>query len=668
MRTKVTLVLIFLNIALFTFIYHFAGDEKPKDYTRRPLPRAVAGADRIEILQADASQLLLTKRNDRWMLGAPYEWPADRNAVDRLLNELLLLESETSFNVAELANTGQKLSDYGLQPPAITLRIGAGSQHFDLGIGAATQVQNRLYVLDPDGSRIHVVSRSLIEALQLGADKLRDDNVVDIPVFEARSLAIQLPAPNNQRVRLARRDGSEWIFESPFQTRADKNAVELALGRIHDLRITGFLDKPSDTRKTGLDTPSYRLAIEGNQRRAILLLGAPVSTEPIKGVSRAEADYYAKLEDRAAVFTVKVEDSLIDTLRSAQTELRDRHLLNFDPARLNAVTLEAPGQPEIVLERLETGGWQMRTRQDTAVRPQPADPQIMARVIEKLTQLRAESFHSDAPFPADLEAWGFNRPVREVLLAFAADNRNAASSTTLQVGVTADTGQIPLAYAKLSDAQFVYKVRAAVLDELPVSARYYRLRTLRELPPGAAITGVTLRRLSDNSTVYSQSLTKGQTWESVLAASKPEVQGPVQQLLSELRNLRAQDFVADNYTEVPQIDGRPQPWAYQLEISIALTSSGETAAKVTTSMLMLGERQGGGTILAGSQEFDTVFRATQPLLDAVFALTFGSRDPGMPPASTSPAPASSIPAPIPTSTPTTAPLASPSPAPFTPSQ
>ncbi|HLP09857.1 MAG TPA: DUF4340 domain-containing protein [Opitutaceae bacterium] len=644
MRTKVTLVLLFLNVALFYCIFQFVVIDRPTDRSAVVLPPGVAAADRLEIRRTGAEPLVLEKRGDNWFLGAPYDWPADRNAVDRLLNELALLRHETSFEVANLADTGQKLADYGLEPAAAVLDIGIGQRRIELKIGATTQVQNRLYVLDPEGTRIHVVNRSLVDALQLGPDRLRNTALVDIPVFEARSLAVQLPAPSNLRVRLAR-SAQRWLLESPIQTRADKNAVELALSRLHELKVTRFIDTAKGLA-TGLDNPALRVTVEGNQRRVILLLGAPVSTEPKPGVSVAETELYARLEDRAAVFTVTLPDALLDSLRNAQTELRDRRLLEFERASVTALTLKSPSLPEITLQRLETGAWQVLSRQGAEpALPQPADPVQVNRLLEQLAQLRAVTFLSDAPFPADLEQWGFNRPAREVALTFAAEPASPSTTTTLQLGVTRDVDGQPLTHARLADAQFVYLVRAGIVDELPVVARHFRLRTLRDLPPGARITGLSLRRLADNSTVFTRELAAGQTWETTLAAEKPELQSAVQQLLTELRTLRARDFVRDTFSTTLEVDGQARPWVYQLDATIALSGAGEGNEQRVTSTLLLGERDGGASQLVGSAEFNTVFHATQPLLDALFALTFGPRDPGVPPADTdTPAPTPPAPA------------------------
>jgi hypothetical protein len=204
----------------------------------------------------------------------------------------------------------------------------------------------------------------------------------------------------------------------------------------------------------------------------------------------------------------------------------------------------------------------------------------------------------------------------------------------------------------VSGAQFVYQIPADILDELSVSALHYRDRTLRALPPGARITGLNLRKLADNSAIYVRNLAAGQTWEEALATDKPETQAAVLKLLEELRTLKARDFVGDGFVKQPEIDGLSQPWAYQLDVSIALSGAGEEN-QATHSALFLGERQGGTTLLVGSAELNALFHATQGFLDATFALTFGARDPGAPPVPVPEgrAPATEIPAPSPAAKP-----------------
>ena len=115
------------------------------------------------------------------------------------------------------------------------------------------------------------------------------------------------------------------------------------------------------------------------------------------------------------------------TLRNAQEELRDRHLLSFDSRALTSITLAAPNRPELTLQRLETGQqpldtdpWQIVTRAaNQAPQTLPADLPLVQRLIQKLYLLQALKFLRDAPQAIELENWGFNRPEREITLNFA---------------------------------------------------------------------------------------------------------------------------------------------------------------------------------------------------------------------------------------------------------
>jgi len=640
MRTKVTLILLLLNVALFFYIFYVERSFSPPDPKSRRVLKAedVTPADRLEIRRTDTAPVVLEKRNDMWFLGAPYDWPANPNAVDRILNELLLLEDETKFEVSTLGNTGQKLADYGLDPAALTLFIGRGGKRLELKVGAVTKVRNRLYVLSPSGKFVHVVGRGLVDALQLPPDSMRDDKLFDIPVFEARSLVVALAATAaapNTRVRIVK-NGSRWLFESPIQTRADRLAVELALSRVRELKVARFLDpRNDDTRGAGLENPTLRLTVEGNQRSVILLLGAPVPSAGGPSPAPAvETEYYARLDDRnrPAVFTVAINNALLDSLRNAQTEMRDRQLLDFDDAQLSATTLKAPGQREVTLQRLETGKWQVLAREgDEVPQPQPADPEIIQRLVEQLHQIRAESFHKDVPLAAELEEWGFNRPAREISLSLTPENGQAAAAngntTTLLIGVSTELAGKPFRFARLATPQFVYLVRADLIDGFPVEARYYRERTLRVLGSSAQIVGLSLKRLADGQVIFTKQLAGSQTWDAALAAERPEMRDAVLKLRDELSTLRARRFVRDTFAQTVEVDGQALPWRYELEATIALTGAGEQA-QTMTSKLFLGERRGGSSLLVGSAQYNTIFEASQSLLDAVFTLTFGERDPG----------------------------------------
>jgi hypothetical protein len=649
MRTKITLVLLFLNVAVFAFIVyiepHFSTEESFRQAGNHVLGPEAANIIALEISsRASPQPLRLEKHGDTWLLSQPAGWPANPNAVSRILTELQTLEHDTSFLVTDLAKNGQTLADYGLDQPQLTIAFTSGTdaaqptQTYTLRIGAETRVGNRLYVLSPDGTRIHVVNRSLADSLSLPLDQLRDDSLFTIPFFEARALRLQIAGPP---VAL-RRDGDRWSFESPILARADTEAVKLAVNDLTTLHAQSFLDAREADDHTGLATPSLRITVDGDNRREGLLLGNPVAPAPA-GSAPAETLFYAKMEDKTPIFTVSFPNDLFDKLKNAQVALRERYfveheqVIDFDPGEVTAITLHAPNFPEVSLERLESPSaatdkahWQIVRRTPGAgPQTQPADLAVIQRLLETLSLLSAQKFVSDAPSAVDLESWGFNRPEREITLVLAPSGAPPAAlntqppALTLQLGLGADAS----VYARISGTDSVYAVDPSILAATPVVNRAYRDRLLRELPAGAKITGLKLTRLADKTVLVEKSLAAPgdaagpATWDDVLAAEPADRRSALQTLLAALHTLRAKDFILDEFASTVPAGGENRPWSYQLDATIALAAASGAPATTTTTQLFFTERVGGAIQLAGSREFGAVFEADQALLDALSTLT-----------------------------------------------
>lgn len=666
MRSKVTVVLLFLNVVLFFYIFKFEEQWRAEranlEAKRRVLPPEIASLDSFTRTAPTGESVRLEKRGDSWWLVKPYEWPANPNAIARIHNELQFLEHETSFAVADLAKGGQTLADYGLEQPALTLELGVAGgpakRNYQLLIGDNTRTGNRLYALSPDTGRIHVVNRSLAESVGLPVGDLRTDALFTIPVFEVRSLNIQT---GSLKVRLRRDNAGRWGFETPILARATKTHVEATINALNALTTKSFPDPAPGPDRTGLDAPPLRVTFEGNARRETLLLGLPVEapeTPAPAGTAATGPDagtvYYARFEDKSVVFTTTVPAPLETVLKSAQDSLRDRHVLDFDPATVNSLTLTAPGQPELSLQRLEAAAdageipWQVVTRANgQAPVTAPADAALVGELIKKLQALTAAKFLSDAPSAADVENYGFNRPEREISLGLSTGGGltgNEPSTVVLQVGVSPD--RAGAAFARLTNPPFVYEIVPDILEDAPVLARHYRQRLLRRLPKDALITSVSLVDLGTGTPVLERRLKEGdKDWSAVIAAEPEAARKTLQALVEELATLRADRFTADGFA--PDRADTPEgsrPWRYRLDYSILFPGAPETPAS-----LFLTERLGGGTLVAGTADFGgATFAVTQPLLDAIFALTYTARhDPGpaaVPPATETPSPKETPPA------------------------
>eukprot|EP01034_Spumella_vulgaris_P015987 gene15987-20424_t len=132
MRTKVTLVLLFLNVALFFFIFKFERNwrtERASLEARHRVLGAEAADIRTLVVKNPAGTVYALKRTgETWQLTAPLDWPANPAAVSLIVNDLQFLKDETSFAVADLKANGQSLADYGLEKPKLTVTFTAGGQ------------------------------------------------------------------------------------------------------------------------------------------------------------------------------------------------------------------------------------------------------------------------------------------------------------------------------------------------------------------------------------------------------------------------------------------------------------------------------------------------------------------------------------------------------------
>ena len=676
MRTKVTLVLLFLNVALFFFIFKFERNWRTEraslEARRRVLGAEAADIRTLTVTSTAASgSYRLTRNGENWLLTQPLDWPANPLAVGNIVNALQFLEHETSFAVADLKTNGQSLADYGLDQPKLVVTFTSGDPSLNpnpatqnptpllttLRLGDTTKIGNRLYLLSPDGKRIHVVSRALADSLALPLDQLRANSLLTIPVFEARSLRVQ----SSTRVAL-HRDGLRWTFDTPIVARASKDDTELAIAALGALHPKVFItDNPPGPLPSA--APTYRITIEGNNRRETLILGTalppstlnsppstpapqlptPPASPPSPSLPTGATDYYAQIEGRAALFIVTVPSTLLDVLDQAQVKLREKRVLDFDPRAVTAITLRAlnaAGQPTLTLQRLEApanssavAAWQIirRTAGDATPQTLPADRAAVQRLLEQLTLLSAENFASDAPTAADIENWGFARPEREVTLTFARPasasisqpstlNAQLPAQLSLQLGLASQRDNY--AYARVAGAAFVYAVNSDILRlETPVTPAAWRERTLRELPAGARITALKLTDLVTQKILLDLPLDE---------AGNPKLETPnakpLSRVLATVRTLRAKSFPQEGFTEKVPLLGEDRPWRYRLDATLSLpgATAGEPAP-VTT--LLLSERIGGTLQLAGSKEFDAVFEIEQPLVDALWSLTY-TADPG----------------------------------------
>jgi hypothetical protein len=570
MRLKLTLLLVALNGALLALLLYLDRAQSTRDLlaesTRIILnDNFLAGLSQIQLSNfATSSEWIIEKKESNWFCRKPFDWKANPFAVDQLLFELNNLRWDSRFSVDDLGDTGQSLDSYGLQTPSVVIKLTSTSETIELAFGTATEIGNRLYLLSPDKKEIFVVQQQMLNFLKNSSDDYLNPDIVSLRPEEVSAVQIQDRLTNNTRVRLEKRAGA-WELASPVQTSANPEAVQAFLDVWCSLQTDRFLDASQFFPESAQEHLRFTLESPGNSET--LLLIAPEQTgEP----------YIVKRDGFATAFTIKSE--IVDTLRSVQSELREKQLLQ--PYANNWSSMEIQfGTLNVSLQQLENGAWQvLYTSEDGQLLSEPADSAAIENLRSTLDSLQAQGFVTDAPSTADMERFSLTEPQRLILL-----RREKADPVEFVVGGLYEDSDRTLLYAKLNTSNSVFLVRPDVLSTFSLDPFAYRERTLFSLNEGATIDSILLtNRLTDSPIILDDD-------EALLS-----------ELLDFARLTRVQRLMNIPFAD-PLIlrDQRQVTWAIQLEVRYTPSPDSE---EVRTKFFYISKRLGGNTMFIGDPQ------------------------------------------------------------------
>ncbi len=624
-RLQFTLLLLVANL-LAVGVYLYLSGSRTEQSTAAPTPLLPQASNltRLEIRPHQGPAIVLQARRQGWFLEEPFRWWANDAGLRPILLALERLEALARISNADLAATGATLADYGLQPPLLKVTVQSiEGPPETLAIGSSTSLGRRLYVLPPDGQGIAVVPEDLLIILERPLGELIDPSVFDLEFFEVDGLTVQV---DQQRTTL-RKSIDGWAFETPVSAAANQEITEAVLGSLISLRATDwFRPEQLTNAQTGLESPRLRITLQAGDRLRSLTVGAemPLPTE-------AAAHRFARLEGTGApetLFTLPSRE--LQWLESAQEFLRERRFWKFDPLAVTTAQIDQ-GSLSVTLQKLEdnqpgdASAWQIvepRPGEASAVRP--ADTHLTIQWLQRLANLEAFRFVSDAPGPSDEREWGLTNPLARIRLEVA------GKTSTLLIGARSSATP-PFYYAKLEDQRFVYGLPPGILAEAQASPLRFRQRLLFTPPRGAMLTRIDLIPIGDNRPQWRLERDGDQWAASLTPTPLSERQKSAAAALATL----LPRWQVANYLGNQRVEPIDAPWVYRLEATfttpgIAGPASGgnggaggsSTDAAVPpreaeTFRLWLTERLGGTRQIGGSDQPAATFLLTTEAIDAL---------------------------------------------------
>lgn len=327
MKLKPTLIL--LVVAAVAIGYFFLV-EQPRhrsqlaDDQRQQRLTDVESADVHTLtLQRPDGTLEFIRANNQWRMTRPVEDRADRGSVNTLVVSVLDAVIERQFAADTL-----KLSDYGLSEPAATLRFTDSllTEQLTLEIGDFTLTRTHCYARSRNSDIVLLLPAGLRRYATRKTFDYRDKKVTDLDVAEVTRIDLESGRATLSWRRLS---GGGWFTLASGDTiDGDKTAIESILRELRALRAKNLVDDPSVTIDERAGVISVWSKPDSNRTRFVF--GSPAS-----------GHCFLKVDGRRRVELV--EATALDVFARTIDDLRDRHLLHFDPDLLARIVLDADG-------------------------------------------------------------------------------------------------------------------------------------------------------------------------------------------------------------------------------------------------------------------------------------------------------------------------------------
>lgn len=226
------------------------------------------GVLKIDRLQVDSLEVLgvqtvqLAKRDLEWHLTRPLQTEADLGVVSELITKLTTAQMQSV-----VAPEQKHLAKYGLDRPAYTVTVGAGSSRATLHVGAKAG-ESTTYARDLSRPLVFTIETSLADQLEMPLGEYRRKDVFDFEPYEARWIELTRQGQTTIYEKIAGNgtDAPErWREVSPNAHDIDAAKMDTALSRLSLLRAVKFVDPRKI--KTGLESPAIAVIVQYGENR-----------------------------------------------------------------------------------------------------------------------------------------------------------------------------------------------------------------------------------------------------------------------------------------------------------------------------------------------------------------------------------------------------------------
>jgi hypothetical protein len=238
---------LFLLLALLFFVTRVARTPRtpsPVSFPDNPV--------RVEIQRPD-SRIVLEKKDDAWHVREPVDFPADKDAVNGLVESLRTLsvgdrltqrpEKHAAFEVTE--SSGIRVQVTGAKTGPVGLIVGKMASDY-----------THVYVRRPETPDVYLASGLRRSDLEKPVTQWRDRRVASLGAAEVIGLEVR----RKKDAFVLQKSSETWTINGKP---ADNQRVDPVISQLRTLSADEFVDPPAsqDLKAWGLEPPSEALVI-----------------------------------------------------------------------------------------------------------------------------------------------------------------------------------------------------------------------------------------------------------------------------------------------------------------------------------------------------------------------------------------------------------------------
>jgi len=383
-------------------------------------------ADDVTFLQikSEKSDIAVEKKGWDWKMLRPKEVDADNSAVKDFAK--LLEDTKIDQWIDEPGDLAQYALD---KPTTVTLKQKKNDGETELQLLVGKKEGNACYVKLPDRPGVLKVNAKIADETARDYLAFRTKRMLDFSKWKSSKLHVV--REDGTFFAVAKQKDDKWTLSKPVAGPAERTNVNDILWDLSALDAKKIVaEQADDLAPYGLDKPriTATVTVKGDEE-------GKEETYTVRIGKEAEGQYYAKVDGRDIVFTVR--KGVVDHLNRNLLSLR---VIRFEKDNATELIVQR-GEEKLVCKRKDKDSdWEV-----TVPAGREGDDEKIKGLIDLLLS-RVDRYEEYTP--GDLAKYGLNKPAVVVTLKVKDEQ-----DKVLQIGRRLEDGS---AYARTADAAPVF--------------------------------------------------------------------------------------------------------------------------------------------------------------------------------------------------------------------